>query len=167
MSRPTLVFLPGFWEGPAAYSKVLNIIHSKHSYPTEVIPLSSTGTSAADGKDFNSDVVAIRKAISKLANEGREIIFTMHSAGAYVGSQALRDLGLAHRKQQPLFQAVVRKLPCLGDTLILPKNGLQLTRISRVIECTPVNRSLLFSTSSTTTKRSLMPTTSLGNQQHT
>ena len=137
MSRPTLVFLPGFWEGPAAYSKVLDIINSKYAYPTEVIPLSSTGTSTADGKDFPSDVVAIRDAVSKLANEGQEIIFTMHSAGAYVGSQALKDLGLTHRKQrgkaggvakivyltgallpegldhppQPLFQTVVRKTP--------------------------------------------------------
>ena len=149
MSRPTLVFLPGFWEGPAAFSKVLNIIMSKYSYLTDVIPLSSTGTSTADGKDFTSDVVAIRDAISKLANEGQEIIFTMHSAGAYVGSQALKDLSLAHRKQrgeaggvaklvyltgallpegmdhppQPLFQTIVRKIPCLGDTLILPNTG--------------------------------------------
>ena len=193
MSRPTLVFLPGFWEGPAAYSKVLNIINSKHSYPTQVIPLSSTGTSTADGKNFTTDVVAIRDAVSKLANEGKEIIFTMHSAGAYVGSQALKDLGLAHRKErgeaggvaklvfltgallpegmdhppQPLFQTVVRKIPCLGHTLILPNHGLQLTRRSRVIKCTPMNRSLLFSTTSTATKRSLMQANSLGNQQPT
>ena len=193
MSRPTLVFLPGFWEGPAAYSKVLNFINAKYSYPTEVIPLSSTGTGTADGKDFTSDVVAIRDAISKLANEGQEIIFIMHSAGAYVGSQALKDLGLAYRKQrgeaggvaklvyltgallpegmdhppQPLFQTVVRKILRLGDTFILPQKVLQLTRRSRVIECTPVNRSLRFSTTSTATKRSLMPTNSLGNQQRT
>ena len=193
MSRPTLVFLPGFWEGPAAYSKVLNIINSKHSYPTEVIPLSSTGTSTGDGKDFTSDVVAIRDAISKLANEGQEIVFIMHSAGAYVGSQALKDLGLAHRKQrgeaggvaklayltgallpegmdhppQPLFKTVVKKIPCLGDTFILPEDELELTRTSRVIKCTPMNRSLLFSTTSTATKRRLMPINSLGNQQRT
>ena len=193
MSRPTLVFLPGFWEGPAAYSKVLNIINSKHSYPTEVIPLSSTGTSTTDGKDFNADVVAIRDVISKLANKGQEIIFTMHSAGAYIGSQALKDLSLAHRKQrgeaggvvklvyltgallpegmdhppQPLFQTVVRKIPCLGDAFILPQKVLQLTGRSRVIRCTPMNRSLLFSTTSIATKRSLVPTNSLGNQQRT
>ena len=193
MPRPTLVFLPGFWEGPAAFSKVLNIINSKYSYPTEVIPLSSTGTSTADGKDFTSDVVAIRDAISKLVDEGQEIIFTMHSAGAYIGSQALKDLGLAHRKQRgeaggvaklvyltggllpegmdhpphPLFQTVVSKILCLGDIFILPQKVLQLTRRSRVIKCTPMNRSLRFSTTSTATRRSLMPINSLGNQQGT
>lgn len=82
MSQPTLVFISGFWEGPAVYSKVINILNTEHIYPTQVIPLVSTGTEAPTAKTFYSDVDAIREAVGTLVNEGREILLIMHSAGA-------------------------------------------------------------------------------------
>ncbi|CAF9927202.1 hypothetical protein IMSHALPRED_007154 [Imshaugia aleurites] len=72
MSKSTLVFIPGLWEGPTAFSKVVDILNSQTDYPTQVITLPSTGTTAPDAKTFSSDVAAIRDAIEKLANEGKE-----------------------------------------------------------------------------------------------
>lgn len=98
MTKPTLVFIPGFWEGPTAFSKIATTLTSQHAYATEVIPLPSTGTSGSDAKTFPTDVAFIRAKVQKLVHDGIEIIFIMHSAGAYIGSQAIRDLGLSQRK---------------------------------------------------------------------
>lgn len=117
MSKPTLVFIPGLWEGPTAFSKVVNILDAEHNYPTVVIPLTSTGTSPPHVKTFLDDVNAIRDSVEKLVNEGKEIIFIMHSAGAFTGSQAIKDLGLSHRKERGEAGGV-RKLAYLCGALL-------------------------------------------------
>lgn len=60
MTKPTLVIIPGLWESPTAFYKVVNILTSHHKYPTEVIPPPNTGTNAPEAKTFSSDVSFIR-----------------------------------------------------------------------------------------------------------
>lgn len=117
MSVPTLIFIPGFWEGAAAFSKVVKILESEHSYPVKVIPLISTGTEAPNAKTFSDDVDAIRDVAAELANDGREMVFIMHSAGGFIGSQALAGLGLPRRKQRGEVGGV-RKLVYLTGALL-------------------------------------------------
>ena len=117
MSKPTLVFIPGLWEGPTAFSKVVNILKAEYNYPTVVIPLTSTGTSPPDVKTFLDDVNAIRESVETLVNEGKEIVFIMHSAGAFTGSQAINHLSLAYRKERGEAGGV-RKLVYLCGALL-------------------------------------------------
>lgn len=117
MSKPTLVFIPGLWEGAAAFSKIMHILTTQHNYPATVIPLSSTGTEGANAPTFSSDVAAIHDSVEKLANEGKEISFTMHSAGAFIGSNAIQGLALAHRKAEGKAGGV-RKLVYLTGALL-------------------------------------------------
>ena len=117
MSKPTLVFIPGLWEGVTAFSKVLNILTTQYNYPASAISLASTGTEGANAPTFSADVAAIHDKVEILANEGKEIILTMHSAGAYIGSQAIQGLSLAQRKAEGKAGGV-RKLVFLSGGLL-------------------------------------------------
>lgn len=117
MSKPTLILIPGLWEGPTAFSKVLDLLSTQHNYPATVIPLVSTGTESPQAQTFSADVAAIHDSVEKLANDGEEIILTMHSAGAYIGSQSIQGLSLAERKAKGKTGGV-RKLVYLAGGLL-------------------------------------------------
>ena len=118
MSKPTLVFIPGMWEGPTVFSDVLHILQTKHNYPTHVIPLVSTGTNGPTAKTYTDDVASIRSAVQDLVEkQSKELLLIMHSAGAYTGSDAIKDLGLPFRKSHGL-QGGVRKLVYLSGGLL-------------------------------------------------
>ena len=121
MSKPTLVFIPGFWEGPAVFSKVINILNTDNVFPTQTIPLASTGTDGPNAKTFSSDVHAIRDAVETLVNKRREILLVMHSAAGYIGSQAIKNLSLAKRQERGQAGGV-KKLVYLCGAL-LPENS--------------------------------------------
>lgn len=97
MTLPTLVFVPGFWEGPTVYNDIASTLSTTHSYPTLIVPLASTGTCPPHAKTFTDDVAAVRTALEALLASGKEVILVMHSAGAFIGSQAIKDLSVYAR----------------------------------------------------------------------
>ena len=118
MSKPTLVFIPGFWEGPTVFSDVIHILQTQHNYPTLVLPLISTGTNGPTAKTYTDDVASIRSAVQDLVdNQGKELLLMMHSAGAFTGSDAIKDLGLPFRTSHGLAGGV-RKLVYLSGALL-------------------------------------------------
>ena len=116
MTRPTLIFVPGFWEGPTVFSKVTQVLTSAHNFPTKVIQLESTGTDGPNAKSFISDVLAVQHAVEDLVNKGREIVLVMHSAGGFIGSQAIQVLSLSQRRNEGKAGGV-RKLVYLTAAL--------------------------------------------------
>lgn len=117
LSKPFLLFVPGFWEGPTVSSKVAEMLNSSYNYTTGGFILPSTGTEGANTKTFADDVEAVRSVVLRLVCADREVVLIMHSAGGFIGSEAIKDLGLAQRRQQGKIGGV-KKLVFLAGALM-------------------------------------------------
>ena len=97
MIKPTLVFVPGIWVGPAIYDSVAATLRDSHGYPTAAISLPSTGKESPHAPSMKDDAAAIRAGVEPLVDEGRELVLILHSAGGFLGSDAIEGLGLEAR----------------------------------------------------------------------
>ena len=96
MSPPTILFVPGFWEGPAPFAQVSSLLQG-YGFPTEVAVLPSTGKLSPGNPSMVDDIAAIRSAVTELVESGKEVIMVMHSAGGFLGSNAIQGLGIKAR----------------------------------------------------------------------
>ena len=88
---PTILFVPGFWEGAAPFADVSARLQSK-GFQTEVALLPSTGTTSPGNPSMQDDIAAIRQKVSGLVDAGHEIIMVLHSGGSFLGSNAIEGL---------------------------------------------------------------------------
>lgn len=51
---------------------------------------------------MEDDILATEKSISSLAQQEKEIILLLHSAGGFLGSEAMKDLSVTERIQSGL-----------------------------------------------------------------
>lgn len=115
-SKPTVVFVPGFWhttEGFGALSALLR----KAGYPTVPFDLPSAGAHPGH-PDFSQDVAAFRDLVTGLADAGKDIVVVMHSGGSIIGGEGLRDLG---KKERGGKGGVVR---LVYIAILLPEAGM-------------------------------------------
>ena len=98
---PTIVFVPGFWEGPAVFEKTTSLIQSQ-GYVTEIASLVSTGTTSPGNPSMDDDVANIRSTIVKIVEAEQEVLLVLHSAGGFLGSAAINGLTTKARKEQGL-----------------------------------------------------------------
>ncbi|TGO32504.1 hypothetical protein BHYA_0311g00030 [Botrytis hyacinthi] len=117
-SKPTIVFIPGFWHTPEGFTP-LAIVLEKEGYPSVLVNLPSAGAHPGH-PDFSQDVAAIRKIITELADEGKEVMVVMHSGGSVSGSEASRDLGKRERQAEEKNGGIVRVI-YIG--ILLPNAG--------------------------------------------
>lgn len=96
MTPPTIVFVPGFWEGSAPFEKISSILQG-YGFPTEIAALISTGKISPGNPNMLDDIAAIRSAVRKLVESGQEVIMVMHSGGGFLGSNAIEGLGMMAR----------------------------------------------------------------------
>lgn len=96
MSSPTILFVPGFWEGPAPFAQVSSLLRGS-GFPTEIAALPSTGKLSPGSPSMLDDIAAIRSAVTKLVESGKEVVMVMHSGGGFVGSNAIEGLGIKAR----------------------------------------------------------------------
>lgn len=100
MAKPTILFVPGLWEGPTVFSQVITSLSSL-GYPTQTAPLLSTGTRSPGNPSMKDDETFIRSVVQKLVeDEEKEIVMVMHSAGGFLGSGAIEGLGLKKRAEE-------------------------------------------------------------------
>ena len=92
MSSPTILFVPGFWEGPAPFAEVSSLLQG-YGFPTEVAALASTGKVSPGNPSMLDDIAAIRDTVTKLVESGKEVVMVMHSGGGFLGSNAIEGLG--------------------------------------------------------------------------
>ena len=110
---PTILLVPGFWEGPTVYTSVCNILNSK-GYPTTLASLPSTGTTSPGNPSMSSDISAIRLVAQKLIEEEqKDVILVCHSAGAFLGSEAIEGLDAKGRSEREV-KGGVRKIVFLA-----------------------------------------------------
>ncbi|KAF8864375.1 hypothetical protein BDZ45DRAFT_571653, partial [Acephala macrosclerotiorum] len=99
---PTILFIPGLWEGPTVFSTVTSLLSSPpHSYPVLTAPLISTGTRSPNNPTMKDDEASIRSVVQKLVEEEeKEVVLVMHSAGGFLGCGAIEALELKKRAEE-------------------------------------------------------------------
>lgn len=118
MSKPTIVVVPGAWQKPVAFEKLVKLLEQA-GYPTVFVPLPTVGDLDAPLADLNDDVEAVRKALVPLVDEGKEVVMIGHSAGGISMSGATEGLDVASRKAQGKQGGVARCI--FMAAFVLPK----------------------------------------------
>ena len=98
---PTIVFVPGFWEGVEPFARVTSLLQSQ-GHPTEIVELPSTGTVSPGNPGMHDDIAAIRSAVTKPVEKGENFVLVPHSAGGFLASNAIEKLGLQARREKSL-----------------------------------------------------------------
>ena len=117
MAEPTIIFVPGFWEGPTIFAPVISKIESEYGYHTSTVTLPSKGSLPPNIKTFADDVKAIQRAIENHVEESRDVIVIAHSAGGFLSSEAVKGLCIKDRSSLKKMGGV-RKMIFLTGMLI-------------------------------------------------
>ncbi|GLA04160.1 hypothetical protein AnigIFM60653_004204 [Aspergillus niger] len=88
---PTILFVPGFWEGPKVFSPVCDLLQAA-GFKTDVCTLPSTGTISPGNPTMADDITAVRGHLTRIVQRGEEVILVLHSAGGFLGSAAMEGL---------------------------------------------------------------------------
>lgn len=111
--KPTILFVPGFWEGPAPFAPVTTLLQTA-GYPTQTATLPSTGASSPNNPSMKDDIAAVRSRIIDLIDDdddgggGKTVVLVLHSAGGFVGSNAAEGLDVKARRGKGLKGGVCR-----------------------------------------------------------
>ncbi|CZR57975.1 uncharacterized protein PAC_07865 [Phialocephala subalpina] len=116
MSKPTIVMVPGAWHKPVIYNNVASHLQ-KYGYSTVLQPLPSAGA-IPPNQDFTQDVTAIRKRLTSLISEGKEIVLVIHSYAGLPGSEACKGLGKKEREAKGEKGGLIRFV-CLNAFAML------------------------------------------------
>ena len=98
MAKPTLVFVPGIWEGTSVFDVVAKSLRG-HGYNTVYAPLASTGHKSPGNPTLLDDVQHIRNVIKPLVEEDKDVIVVGHSAGGPLGAAATKGLSFKERNE--------------------------------------------------------------------
>ncbi|PYH91652.1 alpha/beta-hydrolase [Aspergillus ellipticus CBS 707.79] len=85
---PTLLIVPGFWEGPSVFENVASLLRAD-GFTTEIATLPSTGTVSPGNPTMADDIAAIRAHLTQIVERDEEVILVLHSAGGFLGSAAM------------------------------------------------------------------------------
>ncbi|MCJ1395230.1 hypothetical protein MMC18_008113 [Xylographa bjoerkii] len=99
--NPTILFVPGFWEGAAPFARVSALLQAE-GYRTEIAVLPSTGTVSPSNPSMEDDIAAVRATVEKLVMVGNDVVMVMHSAGGFLGSNAIEGLSANARVEKGL-----------------------------------------------------------------
>jgi pimeloyl-ACP methyl ester carboxylesterase len=94
---PTILLVPGYWEGPSVYGEVDKLLQDA-GYATETAPLISTGRTPPNSPTMDDDTASIREHVSKLVEAGKDVILVVHSVSGLMGSNAIEGLEASKRK---------------------------------------------------------------------
>lgn len=107
-TKPTIVFLHGSWHNPSHFDPV-RAVFEKDGYPTEC-PLQATHNAkpAPPVVGIEDDVKVVQALLTKLLDEGKEVIFALHSFGGVLGTEAIREeFGKKSRQERVLSGGVL------------------------------------------------------------
>ncbi|KAJ5720795.1 uncharacterized protein N7483_008729 [Penicillium malachiteum] len=96
---PVVLFVPGFWEGPSVFNKVTSLLEAD-GIATEVAELPSTGKISPGNPTMRDDISAVWIRIKTILEGGNNIILVLHSAGGFIGSEAIEGLDKRSRRDK-------------------------------------------------------------------
>ncbi|OGM44088.1 hypothetical protein ABOM_007317 [Aspergillus bombycis] len=103
---PTILIIPGLWEGPTGFDPIAALLTASN-LKTEIATLPSTGTISPGNPSLKDDVIAVRAHIDKLVQQGEDILLVLHSAGGFIGCEAMEGLSKKAREERGLSGGVV------------------------------------------------------------
>ena len=103
-TRPHVVLIPGANCQPQNYRQLSNCL-SEAGYPvsTPVLPTDSGKRPAT----YADDVRVVRETLSRLVEQGKNVLMLMHSYGGLVASSAVKSLSLREREANNQLGGVV------------------------------------------------------------
>ena len=103
---PTIIFVPGFWEGPEPFEGVSRLL-ADTGFQTMTCTLPSTGTTSPGNPGMHDDIAAIRSSAEAVIAEGTDVVMVLHSGGGFLGSNAMKGLSAKARSEQGLKGGVL------------------------------------------------------------
>ena len=80
---------------------------SEKNYATTIASLPSTGTTSPGNPGMHDDIAAIRSTIQELVIAEKKVVIVLHSAGGFLGSNAIEGLSKTVREEKGLKGGVV------------------------------------------------------------
>ena len=96
---PTILLVPGFWEGPEAFEALSSQLTSS-GYTVLTAKFLSTGTVSPGNPSMSDDIAGIRKQIEVVVDKNDDVVLVLHSAGGFIGSNAMEGLSIKARKEK-------------------------------------------------------------------
>ena len=96
---PTILLVPGFWEGPEAFEALSSQLSSS-GYTVGIAQLLSTGTVSPGNPSMSDDIAGVRKQIEVIVEKNEDVVLVLHSAGGFIGSNAMEGLSAKTRKEK-------------------------------------------------------------------
>lgn len=107
ISKPTIVIAVAAWLTPACYEVFTDKLEAS-GFTTIVPPLPSIGGTKQPLSGLPEDVTVIKTILTKLADEGKEVILLSHSYGGVVASCAVEGLDVGSRAKAGLKGGVAK-----------------------------------------------------------
>lgn len=111
MSKPSILIVPGSFALPEFYDEVVTPMAAK-GYAIKAIHLPSVGlkTGPREGEPptMYDDAAFIAKEVTKLADEGKDVVLIAHSYGGAPTTESTKGLGKAERQKAGKKGGIVR-----------------------------------------------------------
>jgi pimeloyl-ACP methyl ester carboxylesterase len=110
MTKPTVVIVPGAFCKGVVFTKLIEPL-TAHGY--EVIALDNPTIGRRDPDPpatLSDDAANFRNVITKLADDGKDVVVIAHSYGGMVATEGAKDLGKDDRKAAGKEGGIVRLL---------------------------------------------------------
>jgi hypothetical protein len=96
-TNATIVFVPGAWHTSAGFSAVMDLL-ATYNYPSIGLHLPSvSGTPVV--KDMEPDKALIRSTVTKLVEDGKDVVVVSHSYGGAPANSSLEGLSKTEREK--------------------------------------------------------------------
>ncbi|KAI9727434.1 MAG: hypothetical protein M1834_008378 [Cirrosporium novae-zelandiae] len=118
-TKPVILFVPGAWSSPEGYVYLCDIL-TKRGYPTEAVAHPSIGAEPPN-KNLYDDVASLKATLTKLADEGKEIVVVAHSYGGMVSSGAVEGVELVQRAKEGKHGGVIMLI--YMTAFVIPKGN--------------------------------------------
>ena len=113
--KPTVVFVPGAWHSPEAFTAVSGPLEAA-GYTTVGVKLASVGA-PKPLSGFEPDVANARAAIQKACDADQDVVIFMHSYGGVVGSECFKGLTKTERRKEGKTGGVAHLIYCCAFVL--------------------------------------------------
>ncbi|KAK8008234.1 Prolyl aminopeptidase protein [Apiospora marii] len=108
MSKPFFVLLHGAWHTPKCFAPLIAALSNAGYADRVVAPALPSSNTTPLPADWDADVATIRTTVSKLAEDGHDVVVVMHSLAGLTGGASLEGLDKQFRVGQGLKGGVIR-----------------------------------------------------------
>ncbi|KAJ7797023.1 Alpha/Beta hydrolase protein [Mycena olivaceomarginata] len=98
MTKPTIIVIPGSFSAISGYAAVIAEFEA-HGYAVHGIELETVGRRAGKAPDMYADSAKVAALVSKLADEGKDVVLMPHSYGGIVALEASKGLAKSVRSK--------------------------------------------------------------------